>query len=130
MYTNSFYGCIVKISKHFTSVNISIIRSKVGQFCQSGENVHETMLIKQLDVWQIGVQNSLQTMSLKLESSRFVNKETIALEVIWLFKNAIDSRRKTPLWNSFFKIKISPVYSCCTSKIEKKSKGWQWMKTA
>lgn len=58
------------------------------------------MLIKQLDVRQIGVQNPLQTMSLKLESSRFVNKETIALEVIWLFnlfKNAIDSRRKIPL---------------------------------
>lgn len=52
------------------------------------------MLIKQLEVRQIGVQNPLQTMSLKLESSRFVNKETIALEVIWLFKNAIDTRRK------------------------------------
>lgn len=60
------------------------------------------MLIKQLDVRQIGVQNPLQTMSLKLESSRFVNKETIDLEVIWLFKNAIDSRRKI-LCETFFK---------------------------
>lgn len=55
------------------------------------------MLIKQLEMRQIGIQNPQQTMSSNLESSRFVNKETIALEVIWLFKNAIDSRRKTPL---------------------------------
>lgn len=59
------------------------------------------MQIKQLDVRQIGIQNPQQTMSLKLESSRFVNKETIALEVIWLFKNAIDTRRKN-LCETFF----------------------------
>lgn len=63
-------------------------------------------------------------MLLKFEFSWFVNKEIIVLEVIWLFKNVIDSRRKIFLWNFFFKIKIFFVYSCCILKIEKKSKGW------
>lgn len=80
------------------------------------------MLIKQLDVRQIGVQNPLQTMSSNLESSRFVNKETIALEVIWLFKNAIDSRRKNLCETLFLKSRYLLSIVVAPQRSRKKAK--------
>lgn len=80
------------------------------------------MLIKQLDVRQIGVQNPLQTMSSKLESSRFVNKETIALEVIWLFKNAKIAEEKHLCETLFFKSRYLLSIVVAPQRSRKKAK--------